>query len=635
MDEIDKLVMMSDEEILRANKEASVDDMAMMSDEELLSKGGVDPSQDLSNMGIPSASDTSEFESYGLPTPQEAIDFGKSAADDFSFGLGQHAAGWGAGLGKAAGEFQESGEPFLDRIGAIPQNLSEGFAQGKQEYVQELDAIRENMTPGERFASAIVGGLASAPLGSSVKAAKTLGGRVATQGGAQAGMAAAGSREETLEGKAWDAATAALLGTGMQTTGEVAGKAWEFGSKLASDFLKGGKRLFSAAQGIKPHLIDRFLDATPKQLKQWVKDFTPPGTERLTEDQYDVMAREIIDGIGANIRDHRDSLNKRIGQEIQKKYGNDPMTDEHYSFLMDKISSVKKRIGNIEADENKLLAEQVSKLEKILAKKEGSTTFSNIFGSQTAPTKNPSYSDAYDAYKQIKDYASPGYIRDGNVFKPGQGTKSTSLFKGILKGENGIQDGFIGDISPEVRALDAEFTKFYNAGKRVNTKLLTGKGQSRKYLENVGMRKSEALDTMDIDAAIPGINAQDKAEKFATLSMIEEGGLEPRSFAIRSALGTGAALGLGGVGYLAGQETGGYGALPFMLAGAATVPFLGKQAMRGARGVKNVQSRIGPTIENLGSMANDALRSPNAQRIANEELRKRLEESESQGSPLQ
>jgi hypothetical protein len=654
MDEIDKLAMMSDEELLKSDQDNSINDLATMSDEELLKQGMPDPSE--------------------LPQPQtgQMRDFAgaKRVADNafetMTFGLAQHPAGAMQGIATGVEQFKQSeGQPFLDRIGQAFSGFTEGYAVGRDDYNEYVADLEARSTPEERLAGGALGlaaSLGGAKLVSkAAKEAVPIGQEIVRQTGIQSSLGFLGSRGETIDDMAIDGLAAAMIGGGLP----VAIKGVEFsGQKVndAANFMwdlakKGATKTASVLQGLPTDTIAKYASMTDDDILRY---YSRAGN--AVKGQGEVIARNYTDGVRKAIENKRKILGQEMTKEIDTVFGNKPISDDHLKFIQNKLNEAKKGLNPTIASDKKVL-DEISGFEAALAPKTTTipspeiTVLDMLAGRKKAPptvTSEPvTYQTAKKIYDDMKDLTKQSYIRDnsGNVVGVDKSSKVSRIFKDIIEDKKdekgrvlsqGLKEGFVRKLSPRMKSLDGEYEKLHNIRQEASQSLLKKKGSTKSAWEKAGSGEGTPFTDLEaISKALPNANVRGKADEFAAMNQIGEAPWTPQNFGARvvgSTLigGTVATAGAAGYDQLDSSVPAALGLLTLGTSPMFTKLVLDGMRRAGAVSNRMAASRGGQFARGAKDFLMEGSTSANALREYNKELRDRLGmDADQQGSPLQ
>lgn len=579
---------------------------------------------------------------YGGMSAQPLSDRAGLFLDDVSWGFGQYPAALGAGFGGASGAFEATPGGFLEKLGAAAEEFPQSYETGQKAYNLQMKTIEEQMPLGERLITGLAASLPTAGVGGpnilkrikdSKNIYKAIAGQTALTAATQAALGYATSREDELKLQGYDALVSGGLGAALDLSTRAGGKAWEMATDLVGKAYKRARGVASEMVGwstdIPPHLLEHFIDADPKEMKSFVKQYLPENVDRLKEGELDAVAQEIIKGIREDVTKYRQSLKDDYTKAIKATFGNTAAKPKHLMKMRKMISDVKKEIGYVgdNKDKKEALRDLLS-LEKLLHPRKYSReelgplyAVDTGFPDELIPERLPQMSDLYEFYDRIREIARPGFMQEKDVLKPTKSKYTSRIFKDMLKGDDGVQN-YIRALNPQLADLDAAYTKMYALRHKLSSKLQES-ARSKAYLERAGKRGPEALDLMALQDAAPQTKAQDLAEKFSTASVVGDAKLDPQGFGKRQGIGLTLGMGADIARTAVGIDV--PTMVPYLIGMGMTFPKTGKLYGKAMRGTEAI---VGPTKEFLERFGGEALTNPNFQRILGDEFQKRLERSQ-------
>lgn len=575
---------------------------------------------------------TDPTEMLPLPTLEEAKTFGTRVADYATMGIGQHAAGLGAGLGAAGEQFMQSDAPLSDRLGQAYERFKSSYSLGRQDYLTEQEAAREALSPSQEFLAGATGSLSTLKfpfLGAAnktdealvgIQKAKEIAQQTLKAGAVQSGLGFLGSKEENLEKMAWDGVVSGAFGAGFPVAGEVAGRTISITNNLIGALKRGYASVRETMTNVPDNALKQFVKLGPNGIEKWISQHLPEGTPTSEIGQ---AADNFMKGIKEKLIERKREIGNGYSAAIKARFGNKELPMEivsEFTRLIDnKIATLKPKVkGHSEA------IEELNNLKNILKGKGTGKQAPAIYGPKgevLVPagevTLPPTYEDFYDMYRQAKDQTKINFKYINDPDKASASKEVSRVMADIVGGEKGIQ-AKARKMAPELEDLDNQFSEFMTAMNEFNTNMIRDKTSKLKYMQKMAKGADDpGKGVRLINEIIPEAKVQEGASNLVAANMLKYSALKPEGFASRSLAG--GLLGGLGASFMDPGDTSLDSYLTFgaLLATTPASRRLGGDIKRvGNLFTKNPvsQKMIGPTIERLKALGLDTLSSPAATR---------------------
>lgn len=480
--------------------------------------------------------------------------FGTYTADVLASGLGPYAAGLGAGLGAGVQTLKDTEGSWLDRLGSAGEAFVDAFPEGRKDYFNELEDAEENLPTSLKVAGTILGAaptLAFAPLkGLSTMSKGQKAAQIGKTTALQAGLGFAGSRGETLEDMAYDAAFSGILSGGADIVGPMA-------NQLKSATVGKAKELFDAAsdgvqafvskiQNVPVETMVKYDQMTRKDLKNWAKKMAGP---KASPDDLDAIAKNITEGFRKGLIAKSKNLSKQYGEMVEAKYGKTAMSPEHLKHAKNLSKQIDELIADADIESEKGLIEELTKIKNRL---KGDAIKINKKGQVTE--RGPlSYQNFFKINEKLRSLENPLYQNTGRPLASSE-IEAINRAAGKLmgRGENEGMSKMLKNISPEIAELNNQISTIKGLQKKMTESLIREKGSTLNAVRQAARQKGTGYaDLQELAEAAPYLDAKDQILNFSALEKFGGLNIQPESFASRAILmsgvtGAGAYLGTSG-----------------------------------------------------------------------------------------